>query len=84
MNGINVISLKNFEIKNRFEIMHENYISDFLVFKNTLISCGYDENEIKIWNTKTFILEKTLSIKNSIFTKIAISNDYKFLATADY
>ncbi len=37
--------------------MHENYISDFLVFENTLISCGHDETEIKIWNKKTLNLE---------------------------
>ena len=84
MNGINVISLKNFEIENRLKKMHENYITDFIVFENTLVSCGYEDTQIKIWNTKSLILEKTLSKSNSIFTKIAISNDKKFLATSDY
>jgi hypothetical protein len=58
MNGINVVSLKNFELISRLEIMHENYISDFIVFENTLISCGHDDNEIKIWNTIILTLEK--------------------------
>ena len=53
MNGINVVSLKNFEIKKKLKKMHENYISDFIVFENTLISCGYNETGIKIWNIKT-------------------------------
>jgi hypothetical protein len=75
MNGINVVSLKNFELINRLEIMHENYISDFILFENTLVSCGHDDTEIKIWNTKTLTLEKILSEKNTIFTKLAISDD---------
>ena len=60
MNGINVISLKNFEIENRLKKMHENYITDFIVFENTLVSCGYEDTEIKIWNTKTLSLKNTL------------------------
>ena len=61
MNGINVISLKNFEVINRLEIMHENFISDFVLFENSMVSCGHNDNEIKIWNVKTLTLEKTLS-----------------------
>jgi hypothetical protein len=61
MNGINVISLKNFEVINRLEIMHEKFISDFIIFENSMVSCGRNDNEIKIWNVKTLTLEKTLS-----------------------
>jgi hypothetical protein len=61
MNGINVLSLKNFEVINRLEIMHENFISDFIIFENSMVSCGRNDNEIKIWNVKTLTLEKTLS-----------------------
>lgn len=75
MNGISVVSLKSLKIKNRLNKMHENYISDFIVFQKILISCGQEDTEIKIWNTVTLTLEKILSIKNCIFTKLAISNE---------
>jgi hypothetical protein len=75
MNGICVVSLKSLKIKNRLNKMHENYISDFIVFQNFLISCGQEDTEIKIWNTVTLTLENILSIKNCIFTKLAISNE---------
>ena len=61
-NGFKVISLKNIEIKNRLEQMHENVISDFILFENTLVTCGHNETEIKVWNIKTLTLEKTLSV----------------------
>ena len=60
MNGINFISLKNLEIENRLKKMHENYITDFIVFENTLVSCGYEDTEIKIWNTKTLTFKNLL------------------------
>jgi len=61
-NGVIVISLKNIEIKNKLEQMHENFISDFILFENTLVTCGHNETEIKIWDIKSLTLGKTLSV----------------------
>lgn len=81
-NAIYLINLENWEIEKKLEY-HEDLISDLLFFGNKLISASWDGKAI-LWNTETEEVERILESSNDRVWKLALSQNGKLLAIADW